>query len=46
MVHFYYEISDRELYEICTSQLSDITHVTNAIKRWINNHPELIDIAL
>ena len=43
MVHFYHEISDRELYEICSSQLSDITDVAQAIKRWINDHPELVN---
>lgn len=43
MVHFYHEISEKELFEICSSQLSDITNVTEAIKTWINNHPELTD---
>jgi len=46
MVHFYHEISDKELYEICSSQLSDITDVAQAIKRWINDHPELVDSGL
>lgn len=43
MVHFYHEITDKELYEICSSQLSDIEDVAGAIKRWINAHPEFID---
>lgn len=46
MVHFYHEVSDRELFEICSSQLSDITDVSTAIKRWINGHQELIDASL
>jgi len=46
MVHFYHEIADRELFEICSSQLSEIVHVTEAIKRWVNDHPELIDRTL
>ena len=46
MVHFYHEISDKELFEICSSQLSDITYVVEAIKKWVNNHPELIDETL
>ena len=46
MVHFYHEIFDRELFEICSSQLSDIMYVTEAIKTWVNDHPELIDGAL
>ena len=46
MVHFYHEVSDRELFEICSSQLSDITDITRAIKKWINGHQELIDDSL
>jgi len=46
MVHFYHEISERELFEICSSQLSDITNVAEAIKAWVNNHPELTDGAV
>lgn len=46
MVHFYHEVSDRELFEISSSQLSDITDVTSAIKKWINEHQELIDDSL
>ena len=43
MVHFYHEISDMELFEICSLQLFDMISTTEAIKRWINNHPEMID---
>ena len=43
MAHFYHEISDRELFEICSSQLSDITYVAEAIKMWVNDHPEFIN---
>jgi uncharacterized protein YutE (UPF0331/DUF86 family) len=46
MVHFYQEISDKELYEICSSQLSDITCISEAIKSWAKKHPELIDQSL
>jgi len=43
MVHFYHEITNKELYEICSSQLSDVEDVAGAIKRWINIHPEFVD---
>ncbi|MBW2106625.1 MAG: DUF86 domain-containing protein [Deltaproteobacteria bacterium] len=43
MVHFYHEISDKELFEICSSQLSDITYISGVIKKWINDHPEFIN---
>ncbi len=43
LVHFYHEVSDRELYEICTGQLGDIERVLTAILDWIDAHPEKID---
>lgn len=43
MVHFYHEISDHELYEICKSQLTDVTCLTESIRGWIKDNPELID---
>jgi uncharacterized protein YutE (UPF0331/DUF86 family) len=39
MVHFYHEISHKELYEICKDELSDISHVADNIKARINSHP-------
>ena len=46
MVHFYHEISDKELFEICSSQLPDIISTAEAIKKWINKHPEIVDETL
>jgi uncharacterized protein YutE (UPF0331/DUF86 family) len=46
LVHFYHEISDLELYTICTQQLGDIETVTAALAAWIEAHPELIDRSL
>jgi len=43
LVHFYHEVSNRELYEICTRQLGDIETVLTAILDWIASHPEKID---
>ncbi|MFC1862363.1 DUF86 domain-containing protein [Thermodesulfobacteriota bacterium] len=43
MVHYYHEITVRELFEICSLHLSDITTVANAIKKWINEHPDIVD---
>ena len=43
LVHFYQEVSDRELHEICTGQLGDIEHVLEAILDWIAAHPEKVD---
>lgn len=43
LVHFYHEVSDRELYEICSRQLSDVERATDAIASWIGTHPDLVD---
>jgi uncharacterized protein YutE (UPF0331/DUF86 family) len=43
MVHFYREIAERELYEICGGQLADVERITQAIAGWVGEHPELVD---
>ena len=46
MVHFYNEISDRELFDICSKEIIDIENIIKDIKDWINKHPEMIDKSL
>jgi uncharacterized protein YutE (UPF0331/DUF86 family) len=46
MIHFYHEVSYRELFEICISHLSDIQAMTEVLKRWIKANPEKIDESL
>lgn len=46
MVNFYDEISVRELYDICTSQLQDIRNLLRSLLDWIRQHRELVDGAL
>jgi uncharacterized protein YutE (UPF0331/DUF86 family) len=46
MVHFYHEISVDELYEICVSQLPDLTRIAQAYQKWLKQHPELLDDSL
>lgn len=46
LVHFYHEISDQELYEICTVRLNDVDILLAAIIDWIKAHPEMIGQAL
>ncbi len=43
MVHFYNEISEKELYEICSAQLGDVESVLHAIITWLNENPQRID---
>ena len=46
MVHFYQEISNRELYEICTREAGDVERMLEALLKWVNDHPEKIDRSL
>ena len=46
LVHFYQEVSDRELYEICAGQLGDVEGLLGAVLAWIEAHPEKIDRGL
>ena len=43
MVHFYHEISEREIYQICTRDLGDIETVLDSLLKWIKDHPEKVD---
>jgi uncharacterized protein YutE (UPF0331/DUF86 family) len=43
MVHFYHEITSKELYEICTRQLDDIQGVKEGLLKWIHAHSEHMD---
>jgi uncharacterized protein YutE (UPF0331/DUF86 family) len=43
LVHFYHEISNQELHEICTGQLGDIEAVLAGMLDWVQAHPEKID---
>lgn len=46
MVHFYDEISDQEIYGICTRDIGDIEYILEMIVKWIKEHPDMIDRAL
>ena len=46
LVHFYHEVSQEELYALCTLHLSDIEHVGEVILRWLQEHPEKVDTAI
>ena len=46
MVHFYDEVSHRELWEICTHELKDIERVLDVLLNWINRNPDKIDTKL
>ena len=46
LVHFYDEVTPPELYRICTERLSDVTTIVNALRIWIQQHPERVDRSL
>jgi uncharacterized protein YutE (UPF0331/DUF86 family) len=46
MVHFYHDVTDQELYAICSREIGDVLAIGEAFKNWIENHPELIDTTL
>jgi uncharacterized protein YutE (UPF0331/DUF86 family) len=43
LVHFYDEVSEKELYDICSGQLGDVRSLLEAILAWVRAHPDLID---
>ncbi len=45
MVHFYYEVTEEELYRICAQELSDIERVGDAYRRWVKQHPDKMEQA-
>ena len=46
LVHFYHEVSEDELYEICSTQLGDVEHVANALRHWFTENPDKLDDTL
>ncbi len=46
LVHFYHEVTTDELYQICSSQLGDVTEIRDALRNWFDTHLELVDRAL
>lgn len=46
IVHFYHEIADDELLDICTRQLGDIEAIRDHLLSWLRARPELMDTRL
>ncbi len=43
MVHFYHEITHKELYLLCTQNLKDVETILEALLQWLHNNPEKLD---
>ena len=46
LVHFYHEVGDEELYELCSKKLGDLDQISGAYRYWVEGHPEKLDEAL
>jgi len=46
LVHFYHEVSAEELYEICSTQLNDVDHLANALRKWFADNSNRLDDTL
>jgi uncharacterized protein YutE (UPF0331/DUF86 family) len=46
LVHFYHEVSTGELYQVCSSQLHDVTLLTAALRGWFDSHQDMVDSSL
>lgn len=42
MVHFYHELSNQELFEICSTRLHDVEGVADAIVAWLSAHDDMM----
>jgi len=46
MVHFYHEITHKELYLLCTQNLKDVETILEALLQWLHHNPEKLDQAI
>jgi uncharacterized protein YutE (UPF0331/DUF86 family) len=46
MVHFYQDVTEAELYAICTRHIEDLLSVRDAFSKWLRDHPESINTSL
>ena len=43
MVHFYHEVSNEELYRLCTESLKDLEEILEALVIWMLDNPDKLD---
>lgn len=46
LVHFYHEVTYRELHEICVDHVQDIEALLDSLLAWLRAHPEKTDAML
>ena len=40
LVHFYHEVTEAEIYELCSRDLGDLERVAAGYRSWLRAHPE------
>lgn len=43
LIHFYQEVTDYEIYEICKIHIGKVQEILDAIIKWLGEHPEKLD---
>ena len=46
LVHFYHEVSSKELFDICKGELDDLLRIKKAYLQWIQENPDNLDETL
>jgi uncharacterized protein YutE (UPF0331/DUF86 family) len=46
LVHFYHDVSADEIFEICATHLGDVEQITNTLRSWLANNPNIMDETL
>ena len=46
LVHFYSEVTNRELFDICKEKLNEPVEIRNAFLKWLKNNPDKMDDTL
>jgi len=46
LVHFYHEVSEEELFAVCSERLGDLEQLMEAYRTWARSHPGKLDEAL
>lgn len=46
LVHFYHDVSEDELFEICATRLGDVERIVNVLRSWLVNNQDLLDETL
>jgi uncharacterized protein YutE (UPF0331/DUF86 family) len=43
LVHLYHEVTELELYQICTDHRNEMLLICNIYQRWLEEHPEKVE---